>query len=65
MSLKKYRIHWTADIRGYQDVEAFDEDDAAEQFDSIIHEDGMPNEPVYAELEEIELIKPEKKAKKK
>jgi hypothetical protein len=61
--LKKYELHWEATVRGVQIVEAFDEQDAEEQFDSIIHEDGMPNEPVYADLDEVCEHKPKKSKK--
>lgn len=55
--LRTFRLHWTAEIRGVQTVQAFDENDAEEQFDSIIHEDAIPDEPIYVTLEEVEDTK--------
>lgn len=59
--LKKYAIHWSANVSGFQYVYAFDEHDAYEQFDSIIYEDSMPDQPVYAELNYVEEVKEKKK----
>lgn len=61
--LKKFELHWEATIRGVQIVEAFDEQDAEEQFDCIIHEDGMPDEPIQADLDYVNEVKPTKKKK--
>lgn len=61
--LKKYELYWTATIRGTQIVEAFDEIDAKMQFDSIIHEDRMPDQPIYADLDWV--IEQKSKLKKK
>lgn len=55
--LKKFELHWEATVSGVQVVEAFDEEDAREQFDCIIHEDGMPNEPIQALLEDVVEVK--------
>jgi hypothetical protein len=65
MKLKKFRLHWEATINHYKDVEAYDEEDAREQFHCVIKEDEMPKDDlICAELIEVEEIKP-KKVKKK
>lgn len=61
--LKKFELHWEATVSGIQIVEAFDELDAEEQFDSLIHEDGMPDQPVFANLEYVIPYKPKRKRK--
>ena len=62
--LKRYRIYWSASVDHYTDVEAFDETDAMEQFDSRITEDMLPDEPLNAELNYVEERKPAKKKAK-
>lgn len=61
--LKKFALYWEAEIHGVQYVEAFDEEDAREQFDSIKHESDLPEEPIYADLVGIDEVKPRKKKK--
>lgn len=61
MKMKKYALHWSAEIRGIQYVDAFDEQDAEEQFDSIKHENDIPDNPIHAELEFVEISKIKKK----
>lgn len=60
--LKTYKIYWTAEVRGCQTVEAFDEQDAEDQFDSYPNISDADDNRMNAELEEIVL---EKKGKKK
>lgn len=51
--MKRYRLYWSAKVYGHQDVEAFDLDDAESQFDSsIIHDDNMPDQSIFATLDE-------------
>lgn len=63
--VKKYALYWQATVYGVQYVEAFDEKDAEEQFDSIKHEDAIPNEPIYAELDEVVLVVESKKKRRR
>lgn len=62
--LKKFEIDWTAEISGREVIEAFDEDDAQEQFDTLIMADRMPNEPVHASVLWVTEVKPERKPRK-
>ncbi len=65
MKLKKFRLHWSVEVTYYKEVKAFDAQDAIEQFDSIIHSDGMPKGPWYAQLDEVEEMQPVRKKKVK
>jgi hypothetical protein len=62
--LKTYEIYWTAEVRGKQTVQAFDEEDAMDQFDSNPNmSDVDQDERFNAEADEIVLVKKTKKAK--
>lgn len=64
MKLKKFELHWSATVKGTQIVEAFDEDDAVEQFDSMPNIDDMDDEPINAEFDFVHEVKPKKKKSK-
>lgn len=63
MKLKTYALEWEATIRGTQLVEAFDEEDAREQFDQTKYDSDIPDEPIHASLEEVRLLVEKKKRK--
>lgn len=56
MKLKKYELHWEATVKGVQVVEAFDEDDAEEQFDRWKHVEDIAEEPFCADLEFVSQV---------
>lgn len=53
IKLKRFALTWSATVSGTQYVDAFDEGDAADQFDRVKHEGDLPDEPIYADLEEV------------
>jgi hypothetical protein len=57
MKIKTYTLYWTAEVSGYQTVEAFDEEDARSQFDPNPNISDLDDEPIYAELKEIKQNK--------
>lgn len=63
MKLKKFTLHWSATVKGTQIVEAFDEDDAAQQFDPMQNIEDMDDEPIFAELDFVCEVKSKKKDK--
>lgn len=62
--LKTYKLHWTAEVSGVQIVEAFDDQDAMDQFSSSVHIDDLDDSPMYAELQDMVILSKTKKAKK-
>lgn len=62
MKLKTFFLHWTAEVRGIQAVEAFDEEDAESQFSSFKTVDEMDDEPLNAELTDIVVEKKKRKS---
>lgn len=56
-NLKKYQIHWSATIYGIQTVEAFDEFDAQEQFDSHPNIEDADDSQIDATIDNILEIK--------
>lgn len=65
MKLKKYALHWEATVSGVQYVDAFDEQDAQDQFDTTKYDSDLEDVPIYAVLMEVELSKEPKKALRK
>lgn len=63
--LKTFKLYWSAQIEGVQVVEAFDEDDAREQFDSLRHIDDMDDSPIYGELDDVVEVKLAKNSRHK
>jgi hypothetical protein len=64
--LKKYKIYWTAEVHGCQEVEAFDLEDAEEQFNSSPDiSDAGDDYRLDAVIDEILTVEPDPKPKKK
>lgn len=61
--LKKFELHWSATVSGIQIVEAFDEEDAEEQFNSRPELSDMDDEPMHADLDYIHEVKPKRRRK--
>jgi len=56
--LKTYKIYWTAEVCGVQTVEAFDEEDAYDQFNSSPDiSDAADDIRLNAEINEVVLEK--------
>lgn len=65
MKMKKYVLDYEATIRGSKIVEAFDEEDAEEQFCSHMSIDEFDEEPIHAELLWVTEQKQDRKKEKK
>lgn len=63
MRLKKFRVYYTAELRGSRVVEAVDEADAEEQVAGTAHIDDFNHDSIY--LEDVEAILLEEKPRKK
>lgn len=63
--LKKFEIQWTATVTGTKVIEAFDEQDAEDQFDPHVELDDMDEAPMHAEIDFINELTPKVLAARK